>query len=277
MTTHPAILDIGTNCAYCRQLDFLPFTCSYCKLAFCESHRTQLSHQCPVPVPPLVQPHLKHNLPTALSLFPDRDADLKVIDEKLARATGRRLGSGPAAPALLKPHLKRARDTFLKFLTLQKARSSVPGKKLTFGSLFGRGSASGEKNKPDVASILHLRKVARGDSKIPALDRVHLWCVYIPTEKASALEEERVFSSMDVGALKKPIFVLKKWSVGRALDSFANTLSIPNDNNVTADPNQRLNIFKVSAAAEPVLAKMADRCASLFRDGELVYLVRGTI
>ncbi|EDO18312.1 hypothetical protein Kpol_1039p63 [Vanderwaltozyma polyspora DSM 70294] len=40
------MLDVGTHCQYCRQIDFLPFHCSFCKQDFCTSHRTKESHHC---------------------------------------------------------------------------------------------------------------------------------------------------------------------------------------------------------------------------------------
>lgn len=41
--------DIGKHCALkeCHQLDFLPFTCSHCKQAFCSDHWRVDAHTCP--------------------------------------------------------------------------------------------------------------------------------------------------------------------------------------------------------------------------------------
>lgn len=40
--------DLGKNCNWpdCKALDFLPFTCSYCKSVFCKDHFNSNSHEC---------------------------------------------------------------------------------------------------------------------------------------------------------------------------------------------------------------------------------------
>jgi len=43
--------DLGKHCAYCKQKDYLPFTCTFCSEAFCLKHRTQASHKCRVQRP----------------------------------------------------------------------------------------------------------------------------------------------------------------------------------------------------------------------------------
>nr|5IJ4_A Chain A, CDC48-associated ubiquitin-like/zinc finger protein 1 [Saccharomyces cerevisiae S288C] len=40
------MLDVGKHCAYCRQLDFLPFHCSFCNEDFCSNHRLKEDHHC---------------------------------------------------------------------------------------------------------------------------------------------------------------------------------------------------------------------------------------
>lgn len=44
--------DIGSNCFLktCKERDFLPFECEYCKEKFCLTHRTPESHECQVGV-----------------------------------------------------------------------------------------------------------------------------------------------------------------------------------------------------------------------------------
>jgi hypothetical protein len=37
---------IGAQCAFCRQQDFLPFTCEHCSEKFCKEHSHVTSHQC---------------------------------------------------------------------------------------------------------------------------------------------------------------------------------------------------------------------------------------
>ena len=36
------------DCSFCNVSEDLPFTCSYCELIFCSSHRLPEKHQCTV-------------------------------------------------------------------------------------------------------------------------------------------------------------------------------------------------------------------------------------
>ncbi len=42
--------NFGKHCSdpYCRQLDFLPFTCDLCKRVFCAEHHKYADHNCPL-------------------------------------------------------------------------------------------------------------------------------------------------------------------------------------------------------------------------------------
>ncbi|KAL3833208.1 hypothetical protein ACJIZ3_007944 [Penstemon smallii] len=44
-----AFPELGLHCQdpYCRQLDFLPFTCNACQKVYCLDHRSYKSHDCP--------------------------------------------------------------------------------------------------------------------------------------------------------------------------------------------------------------------------------------
>lgn len=48
-------MEFGTHCnyQYCKQKDFLPFSCSLCAKTYCLEHRTFVDHECPN------QPHEK--------------------------------------------------------------------------------------------------------------------------------------------------------------------------------------------------------------------------
>ena len=48
-----ALYKYGEHCTYeyCKQLDYLPFTCDYCQHKFCSSHSAPKSHECPKYVP----------------------------------------------------------------------------------------------------------------------------------------------------------------------------------------------------------------------------------
>ncbi|KAG7628858.1 Zinc finger AN1 and C2H2 domain-containing stress-associated protein 13 [Arabidopsis thaliana] len=45
----PEFPDLGKHCSvdYCKQIDFLPFTCDRCLQVFCLDHRSYMKHDCP--------------------------------------------------------------------------------------------------------------------------------------------------------------------------------------------------------------------------------------
>jgi AN1-type zinc finger protein 1 len=55
--------NIGKQCAFCKQRDFLPFQCDRCRLFYCLDHRTPDNHQCPVNHPVISQKPSR-NLPS---------------------------------------------------------------------------------------------------------------------------------------------------------------------------------------------------------------------
>lgn len=252
------VLNLGKNCFYCDQLDFLPFTCQYCRKVFCSNHRTEDSHKCTASSSNSVSASYRtpKNGPTAASLFPDRDADRKRVNTLLEHSPG---PSARKSVALLR--LK-------KFLNISSSKSNKPEKSIstTLGSVFGSKSKLTTKSK--TVDVFTLKKSAKGDSKITATDRIYLWCLYISGDTDIA--------KLDMDKNRKPVFVSNKWPVGRALDLMADSLAISNFNNSTRDSDNRLNIFSLKDGV-PQLVEPSERTNNAFKTGETIYLVKGSI
>ncbi|CAK9438492.1 uncharacterized protein LODBEIA_P27160 [Lodderomyces beijingensis] len=259
------IMDIGRNCSYCNQLDFLPFTCEFCKKTFCSQHRTLEQHKCPHKDKFFIPPSSKTgtSIPqssstvSAKSLFPDRDADRRLIDSKLKQAqpttikeTQFRVGDVAGSNAFQK---------FQKFLSIQKSKKSSGGGNNSFSSIF-------KKPKPasPFADLAKLKKEAKGDAKIAAADRIYVWCIYMEDPGATNVEND-----------KRAVFVSKNWVVGRSLDSIAETLRISNINNATTKVEEKLHIFK-DDDDQPTIIQNSQKSSAL-KNGEVIYLVRGVI
>lgn len=264
-----SLMNIGKNCSECHALDFLPYTCEYCHRVFCADHRKLDAHKCPgktefnsgkarSPSP---------TGPSASSLFPDREKDRKRIDELIKTAK-------PLATTILDKQFRvgdvaaktpNAFSKLAKFLSIQKSK-----KPSSVGKLFSKQLLA--------AAQLHtLKKDAKGDVKVAAAERAHLWVVYVDSSSAKTESEETdVLSQIQVEKDRKPVYVSQNWSVGRALDSVADTLRIKNYNNHTLDLKERLNIFKVDAES-PVLLKNSDRVKGALKNGDTIYLVKGSL
>lgn len=271
--SHPervkGLMDIGKNCSECHALDFLPYTCEHCHRVFCANHRKLDAHNCAgqktlnagkarSPSPPG---------PSASSLFPDREKDRKRIDELITTAK-------PLATTILEKQFRvgdvaaktpNAFRKLAKFLSIQKTK-----KPSGVGKLFSK--------PPLAAAQLHaLRKDAKGDAKVAAPDRVHVWVVYVDSSSATTEHEEtHILTQINVEKDRRPVFVSQNWPVGRALDAVADTLHIRNYNNHTLELKERLNIFKVEGE-NPVLLKTGDRVKGTLKNGDTIYLVKGSL
>ncbi|CUM51331.1 uncharacterized protein AC631_02227 [Debaryomyces fabryi] len=265
---HPdqGIMNIGKQCHKCQQVDFLPFHCEYCKFTYCSNHRSLDSHQCPVKPQEKTRSSQQYDA-TAASLFPDREKDKIKLENSINNATPKAtniLGRNGAQGNVI--------AKFAKFLRLQKNKKSTDDKVM---GLFKKKSVPSARTK--VADMAILRREAKGDTKVSDTDKIYLWCLYINPKQVSDNAEEDIFSNIDVHKEKRAVWVSKQWSVGRALDSIADNLSIVNINNRTRESDERLCICKVSDDELPVLLETSDRCLKAFRNADLIYLVRGKI
>lgn len=298
-------MNIGKHCHYCRQLDFLPFTCSDCGDVFCTDHRTPDAHRCSRALAEnngalagtlagaSKSASSKKTGPSAASLFAeinqpksyqlkDRQdgSNASSLNGLLQSTKGSRLG-GSAALDKVRSFVTQQR------LSLSKKRSTA----LLLKSLF--------KPSPSqrIVEVSKLRQTARGDPKIPQSERVYAWVIVVPD---SAAEGEGDF---DFGEFfkakqhldknfKKPTYFSRSWPVGRALDSAAQLYRIKNDNNRVSDKKLRLALFRLArpeelpASAGGATDKVSDDDAVVpvsangrvnreIRDGDTLYLIRG--
>lgn len=288
------LINIGKNCQYCNQLDFLPFICEFCKKTFCSQHRTIEQHQCIAKNKFFNQHKSRSSSPdesdngggggggtiiSSKSLFPDRNADKRKLEAKLNSIN-------PIRPTTIKETQFRVGDVsisgssnafkkFQKFLTNQKKNkksgTTNGGNSITSKLFGGKSSKTSSNNK--FIDIANLKKNAKGDNKIIMNDRIYIWCIYV----------ENPDLQISIDKDKKPVFISKNWVVGRSLDSIADNLHIQNKNNVTNESLEKLNIFKLEdnngssgVDGEPKLISTSLK-STVFKTGDTIYLVRGTI
>lgn len=247
------IMDIGTHCAYCRQLDFLPFVCDGCNQEFCASHRTKLEHHCKALLAenlasPTPEPVRVAKTGQIAALFPDRDRD---------RAKLERLLESPKPASTIKETQFRVGDV------AAQTPNAFEKLKALFGATKG-GKSSQKTSTLRTAAVLQLRKTAVGDARVKPVDRVHLWCSYVDVSSG------KVPGGAD--SSRRGVWVSKQWPVGRAVDELAVTLRLKNVNNSSSDSLQRLAMYM--KGQEPVRVAASERC-SRFKEGDTVYLVRG--
>ncbi|KAI5960367.1 uncharacterized protein KGF55_004659 [Candida pseudojiufengensis] len=256
------IINIGKNCSYCSQLDFLPFHCEFCDKTFCSQHRTLEKHQCPNKDKFYNQSINTSNSSSTTSsstissksLFPDREADRKLINERLKspepttiKETQFRVGDVAGTNAFKK---------FQEFLNLKKSKQKNSS---SVSKIFGKSSSASK-----FADIAKLKKDAKGDNKIKQVDRVYVWCIYVKDPKS-------------IEQAKQPVFISKNWVIGKSLDNIAETLKLSNYNNSTTNASEKLNIFTFNQQTNESKQIENSKKSNILQNGDIIYLVRGTI
>ncbi|KAK6204923.1 uncharacterized protein RJT21DRAFT_4325 [Scheffersomyces amazonensis] len=234
------IMNLGKNCFFCQQLDFLPFQCEYCGETYCSNHRNVEIHKCKgidkfrnQSPPRSPSPTNSNSLPSSKTLFPDRQAHKRQLDASLIESQNKPRTLLQETQFRVGDVAKKTPNAFKKlqkFLQFQKTKTLK----------------SSSSNK--IVDLSLLKKSAKGDTKIPTADKVYVWCLFLNYN-------EDQFNKVNVDKDRKPLYVSKNWVIGRALDSIANELHIPNINNSTSNINEKLNIFKLDDKGEPILVK----------------------
>lgn len=250
MTQETGMLDVGTHCAYCRQLDFLPFHCKFCNLDFCETHRTKESHHC--------QWLLDQERNSQKSVSPPT---LKSNDEKFFKSLLPEKGyirvqqqqHSPLTPQL-KPIKSQVSQGTLDKLARFFKRSTV------------HKSTSAKNSSNKLVHLSQLKKTAVGDQRIPVANRIYIWCYVVH-------DEER-----DKDAKRESFYVNKIWPIGRALDAIAQQFGVPNRNdNFKTTQEDKLSLYKADqSTGEMVQLDTSGRVANQINDLDTLYLIRGT-
>lgn len=268
------VMNLGQQCHNCKQVDFLPFYCEYCNFTYCGTHRMPEAHQCPVgPQSRYIKkdstkPSIgSHETQSVASLFPDREKDKAKLNKSLEEIQAKKDNN-----ILAKKSSKNVYSRIAKFLGAQREKNKK-GENHFFGALRRKASPSQK-----AGEMAFLRRSARGHSSCKEADRIYLWCVYLDPGGTGTDEktETDILANIDPEKQKKPLFVSKQWPVGRCLDSITETLAISNHNNTVRDSNERLCLFKEREGNFELL-QASERAFNAFKNGDLVYLVRGTL
>lgn len=250
-TEDAGILNLGKQCHKCNAVDFLPYHCEFCDHTYCSNHRVLESHGCVRPSSPPQTSN--YTGPSAASLFPDRLKHQKMLEEQIKSkptTIADKMKQSAAPSALMK---------LTKFLHLERVKRQKK-------TLFGKTKASKTPNR--VVELAKIKKVAKG-ATVPVQDRVYVWALFVN-------RNEEDLGQIDAEKERKGVWVSKNWSVGRALDSLADVLGIMNQNNLTQQTSERLNLFK-EENDQIVTLENSKKVSVSLANGDMVYLVRGTI
>lgn len=252
MTQETGMLDVGTHCAYCRQLDFLPFHCKFCNLDFCEVHRTKESHHCQW----LIDQE-KSNSNQRVSSTTPKSHDEKFFKSLLpekgyirVQQQQQQLPENPKAKSIKTQINQGALDKLARFFK----RSTV------------HKSATKKSSSNRLVQLSQLKKSAIGDQRVPVPNRIHIWCYIVNDEES------------DKDAKREPFYINKIWPIGRALDAIAQQFGVPNRNdNFKTKQEDKLFLYKIDQRTnEMIQLDTSGRVTNQIYDLDTLYLVRGT-
>lgn len=240
------MLDVGTHCGFCRQLDFLPFHCAYCEGDFCSSHRTKESHHC-------------------RWLIENDGKATQAVAKKVIDNDGRYFQSLLPEKGYLR--VQQADQDSKKATTRTKSKGNKTALE-KLAKFFKRNESSkkykSKSSKPNAyLELTNLKRIAKGDDKIPISNRVYIYCYHI--------------GDNDSESKKNEIFINKIWPIGRALDYIAQRLNVVNNNvSMNATSSEKLYLYKKEATSgELISLEASSRVAVELKDLDTVYLVRG--
>ncbi|CCX06178.1 hypothetical protein FPQ18DRAFT_334321 [Pyronema domesticum] len=277
---------IGSHCDLdtCRQLDFLPFTCTYCKGTFCGKHRSVADHSCPKYDSAAAERAAAAARAASVSSYRPRPTSMLAglcaatrckININTATQPGvncekcrkqycitHRLPDThdckpPSIPVmnLAEEKGKAALEWFKKVTTETKKMEEKTG-----GGLLG---AFGVQKKPppktSVAAVMKMKKEAKGDEKVPVPKRVY---VHVEAEARTA-----------TARIPRGVFwYSKEWKVGRVLDAAAKSLQVTNVNNQVDSDEKKLRIFHVEGGR---VLEFNEMIGDIAVDGNTLVLMRG--
>lgn len=231
------MLDVGTHCTFCRQIDFLPFHCKFCNGDFCSKHRIREDHHCISLQDETHQVHVSKSDGGKFfrSLLPQRAA-IRVQQQPQQTEE-------PKVKSTLNQH---SLNKLLKFF---KSRPKTTIRK--------------SRNTSATAQLIQCKKIAKGDPKVPQQNRIYLYVTVIDDENSNKYNEI-------------PLFVNKIWPIGRVLDSVAHSLNVKNVNvKIDTSTQEKLFIYKQTPDTIQQL-DTSGRANDILHDLDNVYIIRGS-
>lgn len=274
------MLFIGGTCQFltCDNYDFLPFRCESCRGSFCQDHRTESGHKCAHAGEWAARraqrqgnkiPSSTSQKPTTLTATQCSHPQCKTFVDTLNSV-------GVACSICKRKYCLKHRipedHECSKIIPLgvrqrpgisqaEKARSALGRLKL-----WGKEKQAAVLPKPKpstaasrVVALNQLKRIAKGDEKIPLDKRVYLHV---------EAEANTTTSKLPKGAF----WYNKAWSVGRLLDDAARGLQVQNVNNRGGGEEERLRIFHVEGGR---LLEFGEKVEDVLVSGNTVVLLRG--
>jgi hypothetical protein len=254
-----SLMEIGTHCAECNDLDFLPFKCPECSRIYCSKHRVPESHGC------------KRREQTHAAVT--RTANVSGQSHAQFQSTGQKLGGSSSSSSSSNsssqrlPPADNVKAVPRNMQNLRMAQQPKPNPMLDkWKSIWSKkpsiSSVSTKSSKSSrILELAALKRNATGDTKVPQQNRVYVY-IERPQSTYKGLDgKDTVRPSKKVAA-----YYNKSLVIGRVLDQACSTLEIANHNN----SNGGKLVVYVQGKAVPYRTKIGDAA----QDGDVLQIDR---
>ncbi|KAF9196589.1 hypothetical protein BGZ50_009104 [Haplosporangium sp. Z 11] len=183
-------------------------------------------------------------------------ASSKTDEEKQAAA---KIKSEAARAVIEEAKAKVAARNAATKSSTSPANSITPGPKSSAAGTSAASTTTKPKKASRVVSLIKLKKIAKGEDKIPLSSRIY---VYIRSP---------VFPQLD----DKAVFIDKSWTVGRSMDKIVEWLKIAMPKNEPFVAEKRFSIFHAKENGDtPVILDMQERIQQLpqVESGDIFFL-----
>uniref|UniRef100_A0A060T2E8 ARAD1C31108p n=1 Tax=Blastobotrys adeninivorans TaxID=409370 RepID=A0A060T2E8_BLAAD len=237
--SHRGILNVGSHCHTCNNIDFLPFKCDECGHEFCSTHRTPESHGClrSQKTRPLNKDTKLHSAIASSSPSPSLSSPSSSSSSSTPRSApglaGAAAASRAAAAKSPSPSPQQPKASPAKLAALERLRNFLGDKNKNKSK-----TAKPVKNsKSSAMALFDLKRAALGDASIPTNLRIYVYVTRPATEYTDAISGKQEVRPEKTKAL----FFSRDWPVGRVLDIACTKLEVTNVNN--RDANNRVALF----------------------------------
>lgn len=239
---HRGILNVGSHCHTCNNIDFLPFKCDECGHDFCSTHRTPESHGClrSQKTPSFKKDTKLHSTiasssssPSSSSPSPSLSSSSSSTPRSAPGLAGVAAASRAAAAKSPSPGPQQPKASPAKLAALERLRNFLGDKNKNKSKTAKPVKGS----KSSATALFDLKRAALGDASIPTNLRTYVYVTRPATEYTDAISGKQEVRPEKTKAL----FFSRDWPVGRVLDIACTKLEVTNVNN--RDANNRVALF----------------------------------
>lgn len=241
----------GERCALdnCKQLDFLPFKCNYCNLTFCKTHFNAESHKCDKSISNVTTSteHTSNYICSKQDCNEISPVEILCYNCKNHFCVKHRYHGC----------LETSNDETLKKLK----KWQIPKKQFAHAKAIVDQEVSDSLRKSkntamaNKVQLMRVKSIAVGPKNVPTNERCY-FLVYPP-----------ITLTNKVTSMPKGIYMNKNWTIGKIIDSIADLLKIPNNNNTSI--TNKLHLFNYNTGAS-ISNQMDTPIIDLFENSVLI-------